>query len=364
MNTEQRKTLWQQLQQQGRVSGEVPQESGPGSPWFVRLMLGVAAWIGAGFLFAFVALTFEWVLKSAASSALFGVLAVIAAVYLFRLKSENDFALQFGLALSLAGQGLLINSLFQYLGHNLNNHSATLSFFIFLLELMLLIVPNFIHRLLSTSVAMLALGWACAQLGWFFIVPPLLSGGLIAYYWYEFPFIRRAVWVRPIGYGILFAMLILPYMVMEIHDRGGHSDAILLNAARINTSLLLLQIGWVIWQQMRQQNITPNSRAAWAIGLAALLLAVLAYWVPGLATAVLIILLGFGSGNRILQALGWCVLAWYGGRYYYSLETTLLTKSIVLALSGLVLLAARQGLRLAFPHKEQSKEQSKEQPHA
>jgi Domain of unknown function (DUF4401) len=355
MNTQQRETLWQQLQQQGRVSGAMPQESNPAPPWFVRLMLGVAAWIGALFLFGFVGLAFQEVLTNPAGSALLGVSAIGVAVYLFRLKSNNDFALQLGLALCLAGQGLLIVALDKYLrdaAGTFVHYRPLLSAFIFLLELGLLIVPNFIHRLFSTCVAMLALGWGCAQLGWYFIVPPLLSCGLIAYYWHELPYVRRAGWVRPIGYGILFAMLILPYMITNLYINQGHSDVILLNAARINTSLLLLQIGWVIWQQMRQQHITPNSRAAWAVGLAALLLAVLAYWVPGLATGVLIVLLGFGSGNRVLQALGWCVLAWYVGRYYYSLETTLLTKSMVMALSGLVLLAARQGLQLAFPYKE------------
>lgn len=362
MNTQQRETLWQQLQQQGRVSGAMPQESNPTSPWFVRLMLGVAAWIGALFLFGFVGLALKEVLESSVASALLGASAISVAVYLFRLKSNNDFAQQLGLALCLAGQGLLIFALNQYL-HEVfgrGEYKTLLGFCIFLLELVLLIVPNFIHRLLSTSVAMLALGWACSELGWFFIVPPLLSGGLIAYYWYELPFVRRVEWVRPIGYGILFAMLILPSVIMEMHSKGGYSAPMPLNAARINTSLLLLQIGWVIWQQMRQQNISPDSRAALAIGLAVLLLTVLAFWVPGLATGVLIVLLGFGSGNRVLQALGWCVLAWYVGRYYYALETTLLTKSIVMALSGLVLLAARQGLQLVFPYIEQPKEQ----PHA
>ena len=55
--------LWQQLQQQGLVTGDMPPLSNVNSPWYVRVMLGVAGWIGALFLLGFVGAFFEAIIN-------------------------------------------------------------------------------------------------------------------------------------------------------------------------------------------------------------------------------------------------------------------------------------------------------------
>ena len=52
-------------------------------------------------------------------------------------------------------------------------------------------------------------------------------------------------------------------------------------------------------------------------------------------------LLGFSNGNRLLVGAGIVALGFYMGAYYYLLHATLLEKSVVLLVTGLVLLGAR-----------------------
>jgi uncharacterized membrane protein len=66
---------------------------------------------------------------------------------------------------------------------------------------------------------------------------------------------------------------------------------------------------------------------------------------------------GFANGNRVLIGLGIAALVGYLSHYYYSLQATLLEKSVLLMCTGLVLLAARFALHRWWPL-------SKEQAHA
>jgi uncharacterized membrane protein len=84
-------------------------------------------------------------------------------------------------------------------------------------------------------------------------------------------------------------------------------------------------------------------------GAAAALFGLLALPAPGLASAMLVLLLGFAAGSRLLAALGILALLGFVGHYYYSLHATLLEKSGLLALTGLVLLAAYAALRRFLP---------------
>ena len=62
---------------------------------------------------------------------------------------------------------------------------------------------------------------------------------------------------------------------------------------------------------------------------------------PGMTACLLIVLLGFSNGNRLLVGTGIAARALYMGGYYYLLHVTLLEKSTVLLVTGLVLLGAR-----------------------
>ena len=100
--------LWDRLLQAGLVQGAAPEAPAGRSPWFVRVMLGVAGWFGALFLLIFVGLGLSFIIKNAGAALVVGVVACGFASALFRKLPENDFAGQFAFAVSLAGQALIV----------------------------------------------------------------------------------------------------------------------------------------------------------------------------------------------------------------------------------------------------------------
>jgi hypothetical protein len=107
--------LWDRLTAQGHVEGEMPAPDRPAAPWYVRAMLGIAGWIGALFLIAFVGAAYTFVMSSGGAAAVIGLICCAGAFALFRAFDGNALAEQFGLAVSLAGQVMLIVAISQYL---------------------------------------------------------------------------------------------------------------------------------------------------------------------------------------------------------------------------------------------------------
>ena len=54
-----REDVWRRLREASLVEGDMPPASEQHTPWFVRVMLGAAGWIGALFLFGFVGVAFS-----------------------------------------------------------------------------------------------------------------------------------------------------------------------------------------------------------------------------------------------------------------------------------------------------------------
>lgn len=345
-----REELWQRLQQQALVDGEVPALPTSSSPWYVRVMLGIAGWIGALFLLGFVGVGFTFVMKSAAASMMVGALCCGGAYAIFRAARENDFATQFGLAVSLAGQGVFLIGLF----NAFKGEAASVYLLIFVFEATLaLLLPNFIHRVLTSAGAAIALSLACNRLGLPGVATGLVAAGLALVWLDQRRWAASGRLWRPIGYGLALALL-----QIEAFDRYGWRDIFSVTGASgwlathglwIASALTAAIFVWTVLCLLRSQQIVPASRAGMAAIGAALLVGVLSFPAPGLATALLILLLGFACGNRILMGLGLLALLGFVSHYYYELEATLLVKSAVLASSGAALLAARLAMNQLFP---------------
>jgi uncharacterized membrane protein len=66
-----------------------------------------------------------------------------------------------------------------------------------------------------------------------------------------------------------------------------------------------------------------------------------ALWTPGVLAAVIVIVLGFQRGNRLLLGLGSVFLVIFLIAFYYHLDISLLQKSLILVATGLLLLGLR-----------------------
>lgn len=368
MNTLNTQQLWQDLQQQGLVVGELPPVSLASSPWYIRLMQGVAGWLGALFLFGFVGFALSDILKSAGLSITFGLLICALAFFIFRWAQDSDFATQFGLAVSIAGQAVFIFGLFElFKADSLPAFSDSFSFPIFFSifvfqALLALFVPNTIHRVFTSWSAVLALTFALNQIGIYGVGTGIIALSFALIWSNESIWAMHSKLWQPIGYGLALALVqneVLHFFSRELWELSGHPNpsGLMHYASFISTAFVVFTFLWAVKKLLDRENILLSNPTAQVAIVAALLLGVLSFVAHGMATSLLILLLGFATGNRVLMGLGLLALGGFISHYYYLLQNTLMFKSMVLAITGILLLSIRFGLQKYFPLTD-SKEKS------
>ncbi|HEX8124526.1 MAG TPA: DUF4401 domain-containing protein [Allosphingosinicella sp.] len=334
--------VWDRLAADGLVEGEPPARQPAQSPWYVRVMLGIAGWIGALFLLGFVGSALFFLIDDSGSAFIAGASCCAGALALYRSMRGKDFADQFALALSLAGQVLMVVGL----GGALSSSDPSFYLAIAAIEAGLaLAAPNFLHRVLTAAGAAVALAFAVAQLSLHGIATPLLCAAIV-WVWIEPGRWARSgrLW-RPIGYGLVLALLLVETSRLlgatQWFGLGGTAPGWMqVHGPVLGRGLAAALLVGVAIFLARREGHAPTSRATVAAAGGALLLGLFSLGAPGLASALLVLLLGFAAGNRLLMALGVLALFGFAGHFYYSLHSTLLAKSGLLAATGLCLLAA------------------------
>lgn len=342
---------WENLRSAGVVKGDLVAENeidtSVHQAWYIRVMLGFSGWLGALFLMGFVAIGFEFVMKHAVFSITLGGAVCALAYVILSVRRSNDFMQQFGLALSLAGQGFVLIGLFTGLKND--DTLVALAMLVFQIAL-LFVMPNVIHRFLSGLGAVWALCYLLESHG---IVG--LSGGLIALlmgivWWSPLQYRYEKIF-RPLAFSLSVALLCFevfsvmhPLSFLVGHRRSEwmpNAEWIgtsLLNVALLGTTLLLLQ----------REAVALSGRLALFSVSALLLVAVSAYFMPGFAAAVLMLIIAFAHSNRILTGISVLAMLGFLAHFYYQLHLNLLEKSMVLAVSALSLFALRMAMQRLF----------------
>lgn len=345
-----RDALWAKLQGAGLAEGAMPEAGDARAPWFVRLMLGIAGWIGAFFLLGFVGAALAFLVQSAGSAFVVGAGACAGAVFIFRVAPKNDFIAQFGLAVSLAGQVLMTYAAAQWI-----ERSATgIALYIALQQLLLFVlVPNFVHRLWASWSGALAAAYAMLDAGLFAFTPAATTAAFIWFALAEFRLARHGEMLRAGLYGLALTAVIAAMMHGDLASGlfHGRTHAISLGEpglwlGRLASLAVLL---WAVAALLRREGLGFSSGQG-RVGLAgALILGVASIKAPGVGPAVAILVVGFANADRVLQGLGIVALLGYLSHYYYSLQATLLLKSGLLVATGIALLAARLAMRHWWP---------------
>jgi Domain of unknown function (DUF4401) len=331
--------LWTRLTAAGLTRGKMPALAQSGTPWTVRVMLAIAGLIAAASLLGFLGTFFTIVFESRTASITTGGLLLLGAFMLFRTQGQSDFWAMFALAVSLSGQFLLLSGLFRGGAWTAGLFGLTAA-----LQLALAVVmPSYIHRTLSAYAAAIAFQYACFAAGAPFLVTGLVAAIVAALWLHEARFGMRHAVAEPVAYGVTVAFMQIAAASLFGHARTTFfivqtdigawpwADPLLTAAVLIvSTAVLLTRAGW-----------TPSARPMQLAMLAVVLVCIASFKAPGIMACLLIVLLGFSNGNRVLTGLGIAALVLYLSGYYYLLEVTLLTKSGVLLATGVVLLAAR-----------------------
>lgn len=334
-------TLWTKLVEAGIVEGPAPIEDGGESPWYMRVLTGFSGWLAALFLLGFVGSAFVWAIDNATLSLAVGAVMILAAYTILR-HAQNEFVEHLALALSLAGQALLFWGIFRL---NSPGWSASTWLWIALLEMALTWwMPSFVHRVFSAFVAATALSVAFALMH----VPYVMDSVLLlvmAWIWLNlFRYPQHLGRWRAVGYGLVLALIPLKGSVLfQASGTGWRAQPFQVESwlqpwmAELLTVAVVL---YVVWRLLQRYQHDTGDRFSLLVLAASLLFALLSLEAPGLATALVILLLGFAVGNRVLLGLGIAALLFFVSAYYYLLDITLLAKAghlLVIGVTSLVL---------------------------
>jgi len=341
MSASNRPALWSKLASAGLAVGEMP-ETEAHTPWYVRVMLGIAGWLAAAFVMGFVGAAFTFVMQSKIAQTSVGFMMIAAAYAVFRAAPRNDFTAMFGLAVSFAGQALVIFGIVGFFERQMG--SATPWLLVAAIEAVLgAAMPNFIHRVASTYAAGVAFTYACEVSGAHALAAGLLAASVALLWLQEARFGRLVSAASPIGYGLTLALVQIEGMASFRHSMAMLiQEKPLLGASPwIGEALVALALLVTVWMLLRRAGWGPEELRT-ILGLAAAaLVGAASFKASGIGGGLMIALLGFANGNRVLTGLGVASLLFYVSSYYYLLDATLLAKSGVLLATGAVLLAVR-----------------------
>jgi len=347
--------LWSKLAMAGIVVGDQPEQASLESPWYVKLLMAFFGWLAAVFLIGFIGAGLAFVIDSTPASLIAGAAMIVGAFFILRSRKKEFFE-HFALAISLAGQVLLLWSL------NDNNAFGSTQFWVIaaLLQMLLaLVIPDFVHRVFSAFSASVALHLAFASQTMHFLIPGILLFGCVWLWLSEYRFPAHIQRIQAIGYGLVLALipfkgsLLFPYGNLFWYEFQGRSTISL--PWWLGELVLSLALVFLVWQLSIRYRELMSQKMLVAVSLATIILVALSFEVPGISMAIAILLLGFAGSNPVLQGLGIVSLLFNASAYYYLLETTLLFKAWILLSLGLVLLVSRWLISRVFPeNKEKS----------
>lgn len=352
-----RQALWARLQEARLVEGALPEAGDASAPWFIRVMLGFAGWLGAIFLLLFVGAAFHFLFNSAPAMIVVGAGACGASAAIFLAAPRNDFVAQFGLAVSFAGQILLLFGLSQMFREFGPRQFA----WCFLLQeaALFVLVPNFLHRGVCALGGALAAIWLVTDAGLYAFAPAAITAAFLAAWLSEFELERHGPMLRAGGYGLALAAMVAAVLHGGLWlgwlMRQGHGVPIGGNAVdwlgRASSASVLLAAVVMLLRREGLELGSPQGRVGIA---AALILGAASFKAPGIGPAAAILVVGYANGNRVLAGLGIAALLGYLSHYYYALHSTLLYKSGLLAATGVALLAARYVMRHWWPEEKEA----------
>ncbi|MEW6280944.1 MAG: GDYXXLXY domain-containing protein [Candidatus Eremiobacterota bacterium] len=297
---------------------DLEERSGP--PWYVRLLLGLGAWIAS--IFAVVFLFMLDVLDSEASLIAVGLVVGVLAVLLRRSvrESRNDFFAQLGLAGCVTSQILVTIGLGEWLEDPISWGIPVLGFQAGLLVLFPDRTGRFLTCLGMSGVVSVMVG----EFEGFGDTALLLLSAVAGWLWWRAPSLqagRLAEVHTPAAFGAVCGVfMLLLFGQWEWYP-----------ATFVSTVGLTAGVAWLSWRL---------GEKPWPC-IAVLVLGASTYDAPGVMAAVGALLLGFLRHSGLLQGLAWLFLILFGVYYYYWMEISLLLKSELLAVSGLVLLGTR-----------------------
>ena len=333
-------------------------ESAARSPWFISLLFGMSGILASLFFIGFLTLMLDntGLLDSTLAVIIIGALLSIIGGFLFYNARSRHSPFWNGLAfaITLAGQGYIAFALLA------SEIAEPLNIMLLLLVqlLMTIVIPNFIYRLLSATLALSYLFYLLnyyhlseVSLGLFALITSVAH--LQRYTLAAFiPTKWRASFFdisSAIGYASAYVLLLVSvyFIAAEYGNSFDNLDS-LDNYGKafsynyyLAQGLLTLASLYAAYLILKRYHIKLLSAAGLLISAAIIILGVISIYVSGLLATSLIIIIATANSQRVLLGLGVIALVVYIFWYYYQLDTSLLVKSASMLVIGIALLLLR-----------------------
>lgn len=322
------------------LAAEAPPSFPLEPPWYFRAISGCGAWLACLFLLGFWAMFSNGPTLAITFGAIHAALALALASKGSGSPSTSWLS-NLALALWLTGLSLILVGV--------SDSSWNLPYFtthILLLAVAAVLYPEWLGRLLtmvftgSTATLSLCVGDSPWPPDVYLVILPVIAGASWLSQrnlWLLSPGNSgrvRAGFVSALGYSAVVTL----WLVLGASYWGWTHLAISQGGQFILAAMVLWLVARVVYRLR-----LPSLRAAWALG-ATLLVAILTHQVPGILAGLGVLLLGFETrsrGLRVLAALYWALFL---PTYFYWLDLALTAKSLLLLLTGGVLLALRKSL--------------------
>ena len=333
--------FWQTLTKAELVRGEMPTDSAAvpseASPWFVKLMLGAAAWLSALLFLFFLGVLLGSLFWNEWAQMTLGVTSCAMAVWYFARGKSSIFFDQIFFVTALLGQGLVLSVVFGWFRWTTSNVWLLAALF----EVAVMVAINYPpSRFLSALAALIFLFRTLVLIGASDLFMPLCLAALawvLHHQWKRprfWPAVALALCTAPVLIAIFHGSSIVNWLFESIND----VDFLLkipFWASRIVLICIWLGIVYVLLKQATSAPFSPKNVGVW---LLAILLAVGTWPMPLALFALAVLALGFSQRDRFLEGIGIAQLLWSVGYYYYALQDTLLFKSLSLFALGCLLL--------------------------
>ncbi|MBS3666420.1 DUF4401 domain-containing protein [Vreelandella boliviensis] len=330
------------LNQAGIVLNEPATPAPLETPWFVRVLQAFSGWLAALFLLGFVAMGVVFVVESPAASLGLGLAMIGAAYGLFR-KARSDVLEHLALAVSLAGQLLIAWAAVAFWEESATSLWVLVAWSLFGLQSVLaLVMPSLLHRTFSAFAASLALYMALAMSAMALVASGFVLLALTLLWLNEFRGPGSIRVVQAWGYGLLLGLLVMQGLAHSgqsfVFWFDAHSaSALAWSAPWLRAVMVALSLALLLYN-------VAKSKPHWALYLSPIALLLISFYAPGVGQGLVVVLLGFAIGHRLVMGLGVLSLLMGIGSYYYWLDATLLTKALTLLFTGGVLLTLRLAL--------------------
>ena len=300
----------------------------PATPWYVRWVVGIGAWITAIIMMllggAIVYLAFEFNDELAFSA--IGTCFLAAGVWMLRQHDRGVFVHQLAIATSAAGAGLIVTGVVIEAGE-------LWAGFLVSLPLWALITFGTASRTLQFLVAAMVLWLVAASLiegRTSYLIDIASLATPMALYLILRPPQRNLL---PTAIALL---LFFPIFSIVVTDNSWWYRGKTLGGtfAQVIHITLFLYLVYLHWERTSGQAIRTQ-----VVVFAIVATAVCVLLPPGGSAAMLILMLAFLIGSRPLALAGLALQGQFVVRYYYDLSMSLLDKSLLLMTVGALLLA-------------------------